>query len=516
MNSWEEYDVHKKFINFVFLKTAEERREFLNNNDLLSEEIIEVIQNQANKNGSEEFIEHYNLLKDCKKNGIEKLDYFFSIRELQMMFVEFCEGFNSFEERKDYLKHHIELCSEKALRSIEAYIENRMQEKWFRGDYLTKARLYRNLLKDANTKGIEDVFKEYGIPSEKTVNMVNQLLRADNAYQAFGPHIYLCENKSDAQKMVNMLIAKNEDNQEFMKMIDAICVSLDISVRTEIIKYPKMDRRYFLPNRHEDSAWGEGIFKDGRPFRVELWFQMGCTYLSYYISTIGIENASTAYLREMLISEGLINFNDQKFREGFGHDGLNLGAKKFVDDSNNEMWSLTVIVGDEDGTYVQDHFPLQKYKFPSKEADPFLYTNEGKNIDTAEYFIAICEKALEDKNNYYIYQSYFINNTLNTIDLLIESGSGNIMKIIESINDLDTGFIDDHKGIYKYENIQPKNFVKLFMRFFDWDFDWPNELHFFIKVSGDKHHAHFYMGKYFIADKKVNIPILNRMGWVCL
>ena len=53
-------------------------------------------------------------------------------------------------------------------------------------------------------------------------------------------------------------------------------------------------------------------------------------------------------------------FHDEKFHSaGFG--GCNVEGKKVMDDSGNEMWSITVIVGDEDGSYAGNVIPLVRY-----------------------------------------------------------------------------------------------------------------------------------------------------------
>ena len=136
-------------------------------------------------------------------------------------------------------------------------------------------------------------------------------------------------------------------------------------------EFPEIDRSNFTPKlskKHIDDqldlSWGEGYFRDGRPFRIECWSANQITYLTYYISTIGLENARDENLKNLLVSEGLIVFDDEKFLSS-GFSGCNVSATKKVDASDNQIWEITIIVGDEDGTYIKDHFPLKRYKVDS-------------------------------------------------------------------------------------------------------------------------------------------------------
>jgi len=105
---------------------------------------------------------------------------------------------------------------------------------------------------------------------------------------------------------------------------------------------------------------GEGTLSDGRPFRMECWAAYQVTYLTYFMSTLGIENLTNEELRELLVQEQLTTFYDDKFRFG-GYGGCNVDGNKEMDASGNEMWSITVIVGDEDGTYAGNLTPLAGY-----------------------------------------------------------------------------------------------------------------------------------------------------------
>ena len=287
-------------------------------------------------------------------------------------------------------------------------------------------------------------------------------------------------------------------------------------VKSSIKHYPKFDRGHFFPNPHEDLAWAEGRLQNGRPFLIEYWLYPYTSLLTIFMSTLDLEYSSEQELKDMLIEEGLIEFDDDNYHN-FCSDGINLTAKKCQDASNNEMWALTLIVGDEDGTYVHDKIPLKKYLFPDKNMDPYLYTKKGTDIESAEYFIALCEEQSEQETGS-MYQGYFINNTSAPIEIMLEVSGGalRISKSRSTINDL-LNNPAIQKSIVRYENIPAQGYVRLYWRYFDWEFDWPISLHLFLKTAGVEKHVNFYMEKYFIARKEIDcIPALNKCGYVCL
>jgi hypothetical protein len=64
--------------------------------------------------------------------------------------------------------------------------------------------------------------------------------------------------------------------------------------------------------------------------------------LTFFLSRIGLENALDADFGRLLEREGLL-----KFKLGRQHY---VSAAPFVDSSGNDMWSVNVVVGDDDGT----------------------------------------------------------------------------------------------------------------------------------------------------------------------
>jgi hypothetical protein len=67
--------------------------------------------------------------------------------------------------------------------------------------------------------------------------------------------------------------------------------------------------------------------------------------VSFFFSTLGLETAGQDELCDLLVREGQIRFLDEQRR---------VAARKLNDASGNEMWSVSLVVGDEDKTYVVD------------------------------------------------------------------------------------------------------------------------------------------------------------------
>jgi len=123
--------------------------------------------------------------------------------------------------------------------------------------------------------------------------------------------------------------------------------------------FPKPDRSNVEPNFSKngenealDIAWQEGVLADGRPFRGEYWCQDQISTITFFFSTLGLENASKEDFERLLESENLV-----KFKPGQRY----LTPVKWMDPSGNEMWSLNVVVGDDDGTFVEGGRPFTGY-----------------------------------------------------------------------------------------------------------------------------------------------------------
>jgi len=134
-----------------------------------------------------------------------------------------------------------------------------------------------------------------------------------------------------------------------------------------MILFPKPDRSTFRPRLtltdeiyELDIGWAEGEFKDGRPYRAELWSWTHLLVVTFFFSTIDLETFSEQKLADLLQKEFLLKFKgDQK-----------VYPSKVRDSSENEMLSITVLVrhGDETLLTLGPRFnPYQEITAPEEK-----------------------------------------------------------------------------------------------------------------------------------------------------
>jgi hypothetical protein len=119
--------------------------------------------------------------------------------------------------------------------------------------------------------------------------------------------------------------------------------------------YPSPDRSGYKPGQSrdvKDIGWGEGVLVDGRPYRAECWAEGGVTVLTFFFSTRTLEDADKEALTSLLVQSGVVSFVGE---DRFG------GCATMVDGSGNEMWSVNVVIGDEDRLYARSAVELQPY-----------------------------------------------------------------------------------------------------------------------------------------------------------
>ncbi len=138
--------------------------------------------------------------------------------------------------------------------------------------------------------------------------------------------------------------------------------------------FPKPDRSLFVPNqtvraidRELDIGWTEGKWKDGRPYRAELWSWKDLSVVTFFFSSLGLEDAKEADLAGLLEKESLIVFLGSP----------EIYPERCLDSAGNEMWSVSVRVheGNENLVKLRLHLnryspPLQRPQVPSFEFPP--------------------------------------------------------------------------------------------------------------------------------------------------
>ena len=132
--------------------------------------------------------------------------------------------------------------------------------------------------------------------------------------------------------------------------------------------FPKPDRSTFIPKltpvdelTELDNGWVEGEFSDGRPYRAELWSWDHLSAITFFFSTIGVENISVQGLADLLQREVPLQFKGSK----------KISAEKIQDSSGNEMWAVSLLVGDGDETLVTAGLQFNPYKG--------IFSNEERN-----------------------------------------------------------------------------------------------------------------------------------------
>ena len=138
----------------------------------------------------------------------------------------------------------------------------------------------------------------------------------------------------------------------------------DVFDKIEMLKKIRKDEGKYLPlvdhawkvfrkvDRGDDGlddpvynlGWDTGLLGDDRPYFMECWATGGITMLTYFLSTTGIENASTPDLLKVLTDKGLFRLYDP--------EKPRTAVMKFDDSYGNEFFSVNVTVGVEDETYL--------------------------------------------------------------------------------------------------------------------------------------------------------------------
>ena len=134
------------------------------------------------------------------------------------------------------------------------------------------------------------------------------------------------------------------------------------------MNYPTPDRSGYIPqfsknenNEAIDLYYGETKLSDSRILRCEIYCLYQLTMVSYFFSTVGIANFTAIEIRDLLVREKIIEFSDE--------ENARLSCEKINDYSNNEMWEIKIIIGDEDNVFVKSTsaINLQTYVKPTDE-----------------------------------------------------------------------------------------------------------------------------------------------------
>lgn len=122
--------------------------------------------------------------------------------------------------------------------------------------------------------------------------------------------------------------------------------------------YPKPDRSDQVRTRTKgddgilDIGWAEGTLKDGRPYVSELWAQDQVTSMTVFISSQGIPSLDDDDSARLLEDNGLVEFGSKTY----------CSARQFEDAAGEPMWSINLMVGDDEDTFVRGSIPFFPYR----------------------------------------------------------------------------------------------------------------------------------------------------------
>ncbi len=158
---------------------------------------------------------------------------------------------------------------------------------------------------------------------------------------------------------------------------------------------PKPDRSGTRPNLAKtaetpvlDLGWNEGFLSDTRPYRVEAWAEDQVRSITVFMSTNGIENYTNAQFADLLEREELIAYHPGRRRSAY--------AMPCTDASGNSLWSVNVVTGDDEDTFVDVLTVIRPYANGLSSASLHTAPNADAAWTTLAGAIASCLAELEE------------------------------------------------------------------------------------------------------------------------
>ncbi len=91
-------------------------------------------------------------------------------------------------------------------------------------------------------------------------------------------------------------------------------------------------------------GWDVGLLDENRPYLCEYWSE-GVVYLTFFVSTKGIEDHTDEQIAAMIKDAGLVRYYNKE-DENFYIDIIKRGE-------NEEYYSINVYVGNDDGNFAE-------------------------------------------------------------------------------------------------------------------------------------------------------------------
>ena len=106
------------------------------------------------------------------------------------------------------------------------------------------------------------------------------------------------------------------------------------------MNYPKIirDNIDFISSSDVcNIGYHEGVLRDGRPYRLEMWSSNGIDNVTIFISTIGLEGKSEVDLVKYIADEGIVDIYDDRS-----------SVSIITDEEDNEFYSINLIINNKD------------------------------------------------------------------------------------------------------------------------------------------------------------------------
>ena len=128
-----------------------------------------------------------------------------------------------------------------------------------------------------------------------------------------------------------------------------------------IKKYNAPCRVGYVPSPYEpdedgvmDVGYKNGVFSDGRPYRLECWRMEEMLMLTVLFSSQGLSAYSRADMPLLLEGEEILRF--------VGTGKPKLQAAQTTDDVGQNMWALNLMLANNKGTYAELLVQLHSYR----------------------------------------------------------------------------------------------------------------------------------------------------------
>ena len=106
------------------------------------------------------------------------------------------------------------------------------------------------------------------------------------------------------------------------------------------MEYPKVEREnidFSSDSNICNIGYNEGVLKDGRPYRLEVWSSNRIDTCTIFISNKDLEDKSDVDLVKYIANEGLIDIDDDR-----------VTVNEYTDINDNTFYSINLVLNNKD------------------------------------------------------------------------------------------------------------------------------------------------------------------------